>query len=151
MVFFTDNNNKKLAALSNVAHAYLIGGMEAKRWGTQHASIVPYQSFKTKDGNIIIGAGNDGQFTKLCAILQRPDLPRDSRYKTNSDRVDNRKDLIALIEDILMTENTDTWLEKLRPSGIPSGPVNDMERTFNHPQVSHQSLFLYIRFRHATT
>lgn len=130
----------QLAALSNVAHAYLIGGMEAKRWGTQHASIVPYQSFKTKDGNIIIGAGNDGQFTKLCAILQRPDLPRDSRYKTNSDRVDNRKDLIALIEDILMTENTDTWLEKLRPSGIPSGPVNDMERTFNHPQVKHRNM-----------
>ena len=87
----------QVSALANVAHNYLIGGIEAKRWGTRHSSIVPYQTFKTKDGRITIGAGNDNQFVKLCKVLEMNDLPSDERYKTNAKRVENRVVLVIHI------------------------------------------------------
>ncbi|KAI9332739.1 CoA-transferase family III domain-containing protein [Zopfochytrium polystomum] len=130
----------QVAALANVAHAYLIGGVEAKRWGTRHASIVPYQSFPVKDGHIIIGAGNDRQYEKLCDILKRPDLKSNPEYKTNADRVANREKLVQEIETTLLTQDRDHWLEQLSAAGIPSGPVNNISQTFEHPQVKHRNM-----------
>jgi succinate--hydroxymethylglutarate CoA-transferase len=93
--------------LVNAASAYLNGGVDGQRWGTAHPSIVPYQAFATADGHILIAAGNDGQFRRLCARMraalpcdqsaaQKPLLADDPRYATNAVRVKNRQGAVSL-------------------------------------------------------
>jgi succinate--hydroxymethylglutarate CoA-transferase len=83
----------QIASLANIASNFLVGGQEAKRWGTRHGSIVPYQSFETKDGHIVVGAGNDRQYEKFCVALKRQDL-LDERFATNELRVHRREELV---------------------------------------------------------
>ncbi|KAJ3193235.1 hypothetical protein HK101_005169, partial [Irineochytrium annulatum] len=125
----------QVAALSNIAHSYLIGGVEGKRLGTEHASIVPYQAFRTTSGYVIVGAGNDAQFRKLCNAIGRSELAEDPLYKSNSDRVKNRDKLIAILSSIFLKLPTDKWLKKLEPIGIPYAPINNLKDTFAHPQI----------------
>ncbi|XP_072808650.1 uncharacterized protein [Vicugna pacos] len=87
----------EVACLTQVAADYLIGQQEAKHWGTAHGSIVPYQAFKTKDGYLIVGAGNNQQFATVCKILNLPELIDDSMYRTNHLRVQNRNELIKIL------------------------------------------------------
>ncbi|KAI8907345.1 CoA-transferase family III domain-containing protein [Gorgonomyces haynaldii] len=129
----------QVASLANIAHSYLIGKQDGKRWGTSHPSIVPYQSFPTKDGNIVFGAGNDGQYKKLCQVMNDPRLNLD-KFGTNSKRVQHRQELIQIISDITKQKETKEWLRILEPIGIPFGPVNDIPSTFSHPQVIHRKM-----------
>ncbi|KAJ2163021.1 hypothetical protein GGF46_000207 [Coemansia sp. RSA 552] len=121
--------------LANIASNYLIGGQEARRWGTRHPSIAPYQVFATKDGAVCIGAGNDRQFASLCSRLEMPELAQDPRFLTNADRVANRKQLVGKIDNVLRTQTTAQVLKLLDNSGLPFGPVNNLQQTFDHPQV----------------
>ncbi|TPX59025.1 hypothetical protein SpCBS45565_g07855 [Spizellomyces sp. 'palustris'] len=130
----------QVASLANIAHSYLIGGQEAKRWGTQHAAIVPYQAFPTKDSFIVVGAGNDGQFRKLCTKIERLDLVEDEKFKTNSARVENRKELIDLLSNIFRQHPTSHWLREFKSLGFPFAPVNNIQQTFEHPQVIHREM-----------
>ncbi|KAI8971179.1 CAIB/BAIF family enzyme [Trametes punicea] len=126
----------QLAGLANIASNYLIAGQEGSRHGTAHPSIVPYQVFPCKDGFIMIGAGNDKQFRLFAEkILERPDLPSDSKFSTNKARVAHRQELVSLITDTLMKEGRDHWIEKLTGLGVPFGPINNIGQTFAHPQV----------------
>ncbi|CAO3621120.1 unnamed protein product [Mucor hiemalis] len=125
----------QVASLANIASNYLIGGQEAKRMGTSHPSIVPYQVLPTKDSFVMIGAGNDGQFAKLCIRMGLEHLLENPKYKKNSDRVQHRKELIRLLEDRLEEENSSYWLEKLTGAGFPFAPINNIEQTFQHPQL----------------
>ncbi|KAI8843420.1 CoA-transferase family III domain-containing protein [Chytriomyces cf. hyalinus JEL632] len=130
----------QVSALANVAHAYLIGGVEAERMATEHASIVPYQSFPTKDGHIVIGAGNDSQFIKFCKEIGQSQLSSDPNYASNQLRVKNRQELIAKLKAVLAEKNTQHWLDILKPIGLPCGPVNSIAQTFSHPQVLHRKM-----------
>ncbi|KAJ3231291.1 hypothetical protein HDU81_003897 [Chytriomyces hyalinus] len=130
----------QVSALANVAHAYLIGGVEAQRMATEHASIVPYQSFPTKDGHIVIGAGNDSQFIKFCKGIGQSQLSTDPNYASNQLRVKNREELIAKLKAVLVEKNTQHWLDILKPIGLPCGPVNSIAQTFSHPQVLHRKM-----------
>ena len=85
----------QVSMLANVAHSYLIGGVEGKRRGTQHASIVPYQSFPTKDGNIVFGTGNERQYQRLVEKLN-DDRLMDPKFKTNALRVQHREEIVKL-------------------------------------------------------
>ncbi|GAB5589352.1 hypothetical protein Unana1_04252 [Umbelopsis nana] len=125
----------QVASLANIASNYLVGNQEAQRMGTSHPSIVPYQVMPTKNSFVMIGAGNDGQFAKLCKAINREDFLQDPRFKTNGDRVKHRVELIQLLEDRLTEEDTEHWLDKLNGSGIPFAPINNIEQTFHHPQV----------------
>ncbi|KAJ3094379.1 hypothetical protein HDU96_001711 [Phlyctochytrium bullatum] len=130
----------QVACLANIAHSYLLGGVEAERWGTQHPSIVPYQGFKTLDGHIVVGAGNDKQFKVLCEILEVGSLAEDPQYKTNSSRVANRENLIKRLSEVFSAKTTEQWVKLLEDSGIPFGPINNMAETFSHPQVLHRNM-----------
>ncbi|KAJ2772358.1 hypothetical protein IWQ56_001411 [Coemansia nantahalensis] len=121
--------------LANVASSYLVGGQEAKRWGTRHSSIAPYQVFATADGSVCIGAGTDAQFASLCAALELPRLPADPRFATNAKRVANRAALESLLEQTVRRHSTAEVLRLLEGRGMPFGPVNNMRQTFDHPQV----------------
>ncbi|XP_063465714.1 succinate--hydroxymethylglutarate CoA-transferase isoform X1 [Symphalangus syndactylus] len=133
---FIDCNllSSQVACLSHIAANYLIGQKEAKRWGTAHGSIVPYQAFKTKDGCIVVGAGNNQQFATVCKILDLPELIDDSKYKTNHLRVHNRKELIKILSERFEEELTSKWLHLFEGSGVPYGPINNMKNVFAEPQ-----------------
>ncbi|XP_002818073.2 succinate--hydroxymethylglutarate CoA-transferase isoform X12 [Pongo abelii] len=132
----------EVACLSHIAANYLIGQKEAKRWGTAHGSIVPYQAFKTKDGYIVVGAGNNQQFATVCKILDLPELIDDSKYKTNHLRVHNRKELIKILSERFEEELTSKWLHLFEGSGVPYGPINNMKNVFAEPQVLHNGLVM---------
>jgi succinate--hydroxymethylglutarate CoA-transferase len=83
----------------------------------------------------MIGAGNDGQFAKLCNRMGLEHLLEDDKYKRNSDRVKHRKELIGILEDRLQQENSTFWLDKLTGAGFPFAPINNIEQTFEHPQL----------------
>ncbi|CAD6909008.1 unnamed protein product [Tilletia laevis] len=128
----------QIASLANIASNYLVAGVEAGRHGTAHPSIAPYQVFPTKDGFIMIGAGNDGQFKTLTRLLGAPKLATDPRFLTNGDRVANRDVLISLLNDLLSQQTSEQWLDLFRnapPPHFPVAPIRDMRGTFEHPQT----------------
>lgn len=125
----------QIASLINIGSNYLNAGKEAKKWGTAHESIVPYQTFPTKDGYFTVGAGSDQQFQSLCVKLQRKDLAQNEKYKTNQLRVKHRDDLIDILKGVMETKSNKEWSEIFNDSPFPCGPVNSMKETFNDPHV----------------
>ncbi|XP_058152737.1 succinate--hydroxymethylglutarate CoA-transferase isoform X2 [Dasypus novemcinctus] len=144
---FIDCNllSSQVACLTHVAANYLIGQKEAERWGTAHGSIVPYQAFKTKDGYLVVGAGNNQQFATVCKILNLPELIDDSKYKTNHLRVQNRKELVKILSTRFAEERTTKWLCLFEGSGVPYGPINSMKNVFAEPQVLHNGLIMEMK------
>ncbi|KAI1269086.1 CoA-transferase family III domain-containing protein [Xylariaceae sp. FL1019] len=121
------------ATLANIASSCLVSGKkDSGRWGTAHPSIVPYKSFKTKDGDVLFGGGNDRLFGILCDGLGRPEWKTDSRYSVNSQRVANRIELEEEIEKISVQKTTQEWLEVFEGKGMPYAAVNDIQGTLNH-------------------
>lgn len=107
-------------------------GMLAKRWGTEHESLVPYKAFQTSDGFLTLGTGNDVQFRSFCERISVPELCADERFANNACRVKNRKQLYAIIEPILRTKTNDEWMEIFEGVPFPYGPVNDMAQVRTH-------------------
>ncbi|KAK0525098.1 hypothetical protein OC834_005285 [Tilletia horrida] len=133
----------QIASLANIASNYLVAGVEAGRHGTAHPSIAPYQVFPTKDGFIMIGAGNDGQFKTLTKLLGAPELATDPRFVTNGARVANRTVLINLLNNLLSPRTSEEWLDLFRnapPPHFPVAPIRDMRGTFEHPQAQARSM-----------
>ena len=123
----------QVATLSNLASSALISGQpDSGRWGTAHPSIVPYQGFKTADGDILLGGGNDRLFGVLCDKLGKLEWATDARFVSNSARVKNRKILERLIEDETRKRTTAEWLQELDDSGMPYAAVNDVQGTLKH-------------------
>lgn len=125
----------QLSSLANIASNYLVAGKEASRHGTSHPSVVPYQVFECKDGWLMIGAGNESQFKKLCTALSIPGISSDPRFSTNSQRVKHRDILIPLLTDALKLHTRSALLSILEHTGIPHGPINSIAETFAHPQA----------------
>lgn len=130
----------QVSALVNIASNYLVAGTEARRWGTAHESIVPYQAFEAKDAHIVIAAANDKLWLKFCAIIERPDLATNERYSTNARRVENREELIPIIAAEMKKRARDEWIDLLVADGIPCGPINSIEEVFSDPQVLHRNM-----------
>lgn len=123
----------QVATLANLASSVLISGKpDSGRWGTAHPSIVPYKGFNTKDGNIMLGGGNDRLFGILCQKLGKPEWATDPKYVTNADRVKHRDELEDLIEAITVTKTTDEWLDVLEGCGMPYARINDVKQTLEH-------------------
>ncbi|KAJ5243452.1 uncharacterized protein N7469_001779 [Penicillium citrinum] len=125
----------QVSLLSNVAMSWLNGGVEAQRWGTEHPSIVPYQAFQTKDSYIVLGATNNKQYRILCGLIDRQDLIEDPRFVDNTARVQNREELMQILTKIIRNKSTEEWLDLLEGSGMPYGPINNIEKVFSHPQT----------------
>ncbi|XP_072323346.1 succinate--hydroxymethylglutarate CoA-transferase isoform X8 [Scyliorhinus torazame] len=132
----------QVACLTHIAANYLTGRKEAKRWGTAHESIVPYQAFETKDGYLVVGTGNDQQFSVVCKILSLPSLSQEPRFKTNKLRVQNRRELIGILCARFRDKTTQNWLELFEGSGVPYGPINSIQQAFSEPQVIQNDLIL---------
>ena len=132
----------QVATLANQAMNYLASGNNPQRLGNAHPNIVPYQAFQTADGYLILAIGNDAQFARFCDLAGRPELAIDERFETNSQRVKHRDSLIPDLVEIMLTQGTGTWLEKLNEKGIPCGPIADIDQVFGNPQVQHRGMQL---------
>ena len=114
--------------LSHVAANFVTAGIDGQRRGTSHPSLVPYQSFLTKDGKYLtIGAGNDRHFRQMCNLLDLPELATDARFATNRDRVRNREDLITIMSQKFAQRNRADWESVFDgKAGFPWGPGNGL-------------------------
>ncbi|CAK4034888.1 Succinate--hydroxymethylglutarate -transferase [Lecanosticta acicola] len=130
----------QVALLTNVAMSWLNLGVEAERWGAQHPSVVPYDTFKTRDLYLVCGALNDKQFHKLVGLLGVPELAEDDRFRSNGDRVTHRDELGKVLNERFAKKTTDEWTEIFEGSGMPYAPINTMEKVFNHPQTAARDL-----------
>jgi succinate---hydroxymethylglutarate CoA-transferase len=121
------------ATLANIASSVLVSGQrDGGRWGTAHPSIVPYKGFKTADGDIMLGGGNDRLFGIICERIDRPEWKDDARFVTNALRVKNRDVLEQLIEAETRKKTTAEWLRVLEGSGMPYAAINDVKDTLEH-------------------
>ncbi|MEJ0048908.1 MAG: CaiB/BaiF CoA-transferase family protein [Rhodospirillales bacterium] len=130
----------QVATMANQAVGYLATGRNPTRLGNAHASIVPYQAFATRNGDITVAAGNDGQFRKLCHVLGEPALAADPLYATNSARVANRVALVAHLQGLLSAWDQAAILAALQAAGVPAGPINTLEQVFADAQVRHRGM-----------
>ncbi|KAI1334928.1 CoA-transferase family III [Xylariaceae sp. FL0016] len=129
------------ATLANIASSCLVSGKkDTGRWGTAHPSIVPYKSFKTKDGDVLFGGGNDRLFGILCDGLGRPEWKTDPKYSINSQRVTNRIELEDEIEKTSMQKTTQEWLDVFEGKGMPYAAVNDVQGTLNHEHTKARNM-----------
>jgi crotonobetainyl-CoA:carnitine CoA-transferase CaiB-like acyl-CoA transferase len=115
--------------------AYLAGGGAPGRHGTAFPLISPYQVFHVRGGDVMIAAGNDGLFARLCSALDLPELTADARFATNPDRVAHREELAALLQDRMRDEPFAELLERLEAAGVPASPVNDVGDAVDHEQT----------------
>jgi len=129
---------------ANQIFNYFVSGKVPARYGNAHANLVPYEVFPTADGHIILAAGNDGQWESFCKAAGKPELAADARFRTNPDRIRNRKELIPLIRDIMKERERKDWIERLDAAGVPCGPINDYREVFDDPQVRHRGLKIEI-------
>lgn len=127
----------EVAFLANAALEYLITGVEPQKWGSEHAQQVPYKAFQTQDGWAVIGAGFQNFYEQFVAILGRPELAADPRFREMSGRVTNRDILYAILDEEVKKFKTADILTALEAAKIPCAPVNNMEQVFNHRQVKH--------------
>ncbi|MEM7291539.1 MAG: CaiB/BaiF CoA-transferase family protein, partial [Pseudomonadota bacterium] len=130
----------QVAWLINQGVGYLTSGEVPPRRGNEHPTIVPYGTFDASDQSFIIAAGNDTQFQKLCDVIGAQSLASDLRFAKNQDRVINREDLIALVNEKTQLKTAAHWLKELEAANVPCGPVNDLAQTFSDPQVLHREM-----------
>jgi crotonobetainyl-CoA:carnitine CoA-transferase CaiB-like acyl-CoA transferase len=129
-----------IAALANQSHGYLVSGKVPPRLGNAHPSIVPYESFPTADGHVLLAVGNDDQFRRFCAVAGLQAFAHDPKFETNAARVTNRAELVSAIAEALRRETSRAWVDKLAAVGVPCGPINALDAVFEDPQVCHRQI-----------
>lgn len=117
------------------AAAYFSKGLVAKPMGTAHPLIAPYQTFACADGAIAIGGGNQANWQRIAATLGHPEWTQDPRFETGSARLGHRRELEALMTEVLRTQTVAHWTETLAAAGVPVGPVQDVGQALSHPQT----------------
>ena len=116
-----------LSGLVNHSSAFVAGGAVPYRMGNAHPSLFPYEPLPTADGELVVIAGNDGQFRKLCEVLGVPELVEDPRFTRNQDRTANRADLMPLLVDRLQARTSREWFDLLLPAGVPCAPIQTID------------------------
>lgn len=125
----------QLGWLANVAGNYLVSGRPPGRYANAHGTIVPYQTFATDDGHLMLAVGNDSQFRSLCEAIGLGELAADVRFATNPARVENRESLVPLLAERFRRQPTRRWIERLLDVDVPCGPVNSVPDALATPQA----------------
>ena len=134
----------QLALLENAIMRYTTTGEIPGPMGARHPSITPFEAFATRDGNLIIAAGNDGLFVKLAQALDRADLAENPLFKTNALRNEHQEALRAEIEGVLGRQATEHWIAVLEAAGVPCGPVNNIAEALAHPQTTARNMLVSV-------
>ncbi len=119
----------------NQAQNAFVSGHAPGRLGNAHPNLVPYETFRTSDGDIAVGIGSERQWPRLCEALGTPDLATDPRFTTNGRRVDHRAELRPILADRFAARSTGEWLAALDHAEIPAGAINDIPAAFASAQA----------------
>jgi len=133
------------ALLTYQAGNYFASGKVPTRLGNRHPSIVPYETFAASDGEFVLAVGNDEQWRRFCVVA---DLPEDSRFATNRQRVTDYDEVRPFIADRLRTQSRQYWIDRLTAAGVPCGSVRNLEELFADPQVHAREMVAQVE--HAT-
>ena len=131
-----------VSALVNIGSNYLMSGEIPTTLGNHHANIVPYQTFQSSDGELVIAVGNDSQFKALCHVLGQPEIAVDDRFKTNPKRVNHRDELIPKLQHIFATKPNAYWRDKCREHNIPCGPIQNLKEVVQDKQLQARNMFI---------
>jgi formyl-CoA transferase len=134
----------EVASLINVGSNYLVGGTIPTRWGNAHPNIVPYQHFKTADGYLVIGVASEVIWKRFCAAAGCEELSRDPRFVNNAKRVEHRAELLALLAEMFLQRDNETWFKLLTEAEVPCAPVQTIDQVFQAPQVLHRDMLMEI-------
>lgn len=134
----------EVACLIPYGSDYLASGKVPGRWGNSHPNIVPYQSFKTQDGYLVVGAASEGNWRRLCQAIAMTELTDDPRFAKNAQRVEHREELIRILATVFLKRGTAAWIELLTGAGIPCSPVNTIDQVFSAPQVRHREMLIEV-------
>jgi len=127
-----------LTYMGYLAQGYWATGEDPKPYGTAHPSMSPYQAFKTKDGALVLGAGNDRQWEKFCHSANLAHLLSDPDLLSNDLRVKNMSKTVALVQERLIGDTTDYWLRRLEDIEVPCAPINKLSEALAHPQIAYR-------------
>jgi crotonobetainyl-CoA:carnitine CoA-transferase CaiB-like acyl-CoA transferase len=119
-----------LTGLVNHSSAFVAGGTVPYRMGNAHPSVFPYEPLPTADNDLIVTAGNDAQFRKLCEVLGIPEVADDPRFARNGDRTERREELRPILTEQLKKRGALEWFDLLTEAGVPSGPINTIDGGF---------------------
>jgi len=129
-----------VACLINAGSNYLVGGAIPGRWGNAHPNIVPYQSFATRGGYLVVGVASEAIWRRFCDAIGRSELADDPRFARNPQRVEHRQELLQILAGIFLERDTSAWMELLREAGVPCAPVQSIDQVFDDPQVVHRKM-----------
>ena len=136
--------DSQVAILENAIARYVTSGDVPKPLGNRHPSISPFGAFTAKDGLIIVGAGNDRLWVKLCNILGKPELIEDPRFVNNGNRTVNIKELIPILNEVFCTKTINEWMEVLETAELPCAPINTIDRMVNDPQIKARNMIVEV-------
>ena len=119
---------------------YFMAGMKPKLYGNSHGNLAPYANFPTRGRNIVIGAGNDGQFRKLCQMLGKPEMADDPRFKTNKNRLANKAAMEVELARLTRDRDGEAFANELMKAGVPSGAVQEVPDVMEHPHTRHRNM-----------
>lgn len=131
-----------VSVLENAVARYQATGAEPGPLGSRHPSITPFETFRTADGRIVIAAGNDRLFARLCEVLEVPHLASDPRFAANAERTDHRDALKAALEAALARHGTADWTAALEAAGVPVSAVAGISDVFADPQVAARTMLV---------
>ena len=134
----------QLALLENAIMRFFVSGKPPGPLGARHPSITPFEVFTTQSGYIIIAAGNDGLYRKLCEAIGRPELATDARYITNDLRNQHVEELKEALEETLKTAATEHWTAVLDKAGVPAGPINNVQQALEFPQAAARNMVVTV-------
>ncbi len=136
--------DSQVAWMTYQAGYYFATGVNPKRLGSAHPSLVPYQAFKTKDGYVNVAVGSEAIWSRFVVAIGAPHLAEDPRFATNPVRVEHRAELVALLEPVFVGRTTLEWAETLEGAGVPAGPIYLLSDLFTDPQVRHRQMVVEI-------
>jgi len=135
--------DSQLTWLANVGSSYLNAGVSPQRWGNAHPNIVPYQIFRGSDArHFVVGVGTEGQWQRLVKLLSVEHLANDSRFVSNAVRIENRPQLIPLLQQRFDNQPRNAWLSQLKHADIPAAAIQDVGEALNDPQTKARGLIV---------
>ncbi len=119
---------------------WLLQGKRPRLVGNSHDNLAPYALLKAKGCDIVIGAGNNGQFRKLCEMLGKPAMAQDPRFVTNAERLAHKEELVRELQELIGERDGEAFAEELMKNGVPGGAVKDLPSVLEHPHTKHREM-----------
>jgi len=135
----------QVAVLENAISRYLVSGVVPQPIGNRHPSITPFAAFTAKDGHIIVGAGNDRLWEKLCKLIDRCDLLQNELFSSNLQRTQHVKELQVILDAVFKEKTINEWMEALETSGVPCAPINTVDKVLNDPQIKAREMIVELK------